>query len=78
MRLQRLSTLVLTLAVFTSHASAGGETHNWLAGDAIAKALAGKTIKGSYASGRAFTERYDVDGKVQYMEGGQAMGGTHV
>jgi hypothetical protein len=75
MRLRRLSTLVLAVALAAPCAGAGGETHNWLAGDAITKALAGKTIEGSYASGRVFTESYLKDGGVEYTEGGTSMGG---
>jgi hypothetical protein len=73
--LRQFSTLVASLGLCAIPASAGDDQHNWLAGEAITKALAGKTIEGSYASGRAFSERYNLDGKVQYAEGGQTMGG---
>lgn len=47
----------------------------WLQDAEIASALAGKTIDGRYASGRAFTERYNHDGRLQYMEEGATIGG---
>lgn len=48
----------------------------WLSADEISAALSGKTLEGRYASGRAFTERYKADGRVEYSEaGGMAAGG---
>lgn len=47
----------------------------WLRDAEITAALAGKTIDGRYASGRGFTEHYDPDGRVQYMEEGATIGG---
>lgn len=47
----------------------------WLSNAEIEAALSGKTIDGRYASGRAFSERYASDGRVQYMEAGATIGG---
>lgn len=47
----------------------------WLQNRDIATALAGKTLEGRYASGKAFTERYLDDGRIEYIEGGKTMGG---
>lgn len=47
----------------------------WLQDAEIASALTGKTIDGRYASGRSFSERYNTDGRVQYMEDGASIGG---
>lgn len=47
----------------------------WLSNAEIEAALSGKTIDGRYASGRAFSERYAPDGRVQYMEAGATIGG---
>jgi hypothetical protein len=47
----------------------------WLSNGDITAALAGKTLEGRYASGRAFVERYGADGRVEYLEKGQTIGG---
>jgi hypothetical protein len=47
----------------------------WLQNNDIATALAGKTLEGRYASGKAFTERYLDDGRIEYIEGGKTIGG---
>lgn len=47
----------------------------WLSNGEIMAALAGKTLEGRYASGRAFVERYGAGGRVDYLEKGQTIGG---
>lgn len=47
----------------------------WLQDRDIATAIAGKTLEGRYASGKAFTERYLDDGRIEYIEGGKTIGG---
>lgn len=42
----------------------------WLKADEMSSALAGKTLEGRYLSGRAFTERYGADGRLEYSEPG--------
>lgn len=74
------STLVLAVAVTLAVTGVPARAEEpqgplWLKGDAIARALDGKTIEGRYASGRAFTERYLSGGKVEYIERGQVTGG---
>jgi len=56
-------------------AGADNPSLRWLADGEIAAALKGKTIEGRYASGRAFTERYDLGGRVKYEEDGATIGG---
>ena len=68
-----LATLVLSLAVPVAR-TANAEAA-WLPGADISKALAGKTIEGRYASGRAFTETYLPDGRIEYIEQGMTIGG---
>lgn len=75
MRRSPLSTLVLTLAFAAAPAIANGTDGQWLAGEAIVAALAGKTIEGRYANGRSFIEHYQADGSVEYIEGAQSIGG---
>jgi hypothetical protein len=72
-KLNICATFVLVMT--TTVASAAGDAGVWLPDADIAAALGGKTIEGRYANGRAFTERYLTDGRVEYMENGQAMGG---
>lgn len=59
----------------SSFGAIGEPAQVWLLDAEIASALAGKTIDGRYASGRAFTERYEPDGRVQYIEEGATIGG---
>lgn len=62
-------TLIGTAAIFTIAAPASA-VQAWLSPDEITEALAGKTLEGRYASGKAFTERYHADGRVEYIENG--------
>jgi hypothetical protein len=73
MKLIKCATFVLILA--STAASAAGDAGVWLPDADITRALAGKTIEGRYANGRAFTERYLTDGRVEYIENGRAIGG---
>lgn len=67
--------VVLLLLTAKGPEGAGAEPL-WLKGDEISSALAGKTLEGRYATGRAFTERYRADGRVEYFEpGGVTAGG---
>ena len=50
-------------------------TPGWLDDGEIKASLTGKTLEGRYASGRAFTERYLADGRVEYVERGHTIGG---
>jgi hypothetical protein len=68
-----LSTLVLILAA-TGFAVAEGAA-GWLPDADIARALSGKTLEGRYANGKAFTERYLPDGRVEYIDGASSIGG---
>jgi hypothetical protein len=52
-----------------------GAAASWLQGAEISKSLGGKTLEGRYANGRAFTERYLPDGRIEYFEDGNAIGG---
>ena len=63
------------LGLTASVAAAEPGTSLWLPGDGIAQALTGKTLDGNYANGRAFTERYLANGRLEYIENGEAMGG---
>jgi len=63
------------MATFMPAVAIGESEPVWLQDAEIASALAGKTIDGRYASGRAFSERYDRDGRLQYMEDGATIGG---
>lgn len=79
--MRRFKALLLTgataglLTAASSFGAAGEPATIWLQDAEIASALTGKTIDGRYASGRAFYERYDRDGRVQYMEDGATIGG---
>lgn len=75
MHLRLLSLVIFSIIAVIAPAGAGDSPSPWLAESEIAAALSGKTIEGRYASGRAFTERYESDGRVQYMEGGATIGG---
>lgn len=48
---------------------------NWMQGHEIAEVFQGQTLEGRYASGKAFTERYQPDGRLEYLEGGSVTGG---
>lgn len=54
---------------------ARGGTTPWLADSDIQSTLAGKTIEGRYADGKAFTESYLPDGRIEYLDGGKKIGG---
>ncbi len=76
MTAHRLSTLVLALLAAATPAGADEpQGALWLKGDAIARALDGKTIEGRYTSGRPFTERYLSGGRVEYIERGHTTSG---
>ena len=47
----------------------------WLSGAEIIQQFKDATIDGRYASGKAFTERYAVGGRVTYKEPGVTLGG---
>ncbi|MEQ1669812.1 MAG: hypothetical protein ABL893_03045 [Hyphomicrobium sp.] len=70
-----VSVIGLTAGLPISAGHALDASRQWLAGSAIVDALSGKTIEGSYASGRAFIERYLPDGRVEYVEGNRMIGG---
>jgi hypothetical protein len=40
----------------------------WMDDAALRAAFAGRTIQGTYASGKAFTETYQADGGIEYRE----------
>ena len=67
--------LLLALAAVDTRAQAGEPGGLWLPGDRIVEALGGKTLGGRYANGRTFIERYLPDGRLEYSEDGQTMGG---
>ncbi len=54
---------------------ARGEAMPWLLDRDIESTLAGKTIEGRYADGKAFTESYLPDGRIEYLEGSKKIGG---
>ncbi len=66
-------TWLALLAAGFATAEAGSPT--WLHDSDIQSALAGKTIEGRYATGKAFTERYLPNGRIEYIEGGATIGG---
>ncbi|MFN0219831.1 MAG: hypothetical protein ACKVP4_13570 [Hyphomicrobium sp.] len=47
----------------------------WLNDSEILDVFHDRTIEGSYASGRSFTESYRANGSVEYSERGVSMGG---
>jgi hypothetical protein len=67
----------LAVLALTAVAQARGEgvPTAWLTGTEISNAIAGKTLEGRYANGRAFTERYGPDGRVEYFDDGRTIGG---
>ncbi len=71
----RLCAVLCAAFAAVTQAGAAEQAIAWLDGHEIASALAGKTLEGRYASGRAFTERYGPDGSIAYMEGGRTLGG---
>lgn len=68
---------LVTVAGVTGICRASLAGSAWLAPDEISAALAGKTLEGRYASGKAFTERYAADGRVEYSESGGISTGGH-
>lgn len=71
----RTSAVVIVVAMTASLQVHAGEA--WLAPDEISAALAGKTLEGRYATGKAFTEHYGADGRVGYKESGGFTTGGH-
>jgi hypothetical protein len=59
----------------SSVGAADGLSAEWLPGTEISRLLGGKMLEGRYASGRAFIERYLPDGRIEYLEDGNAIGG---
>ena len=47
----------------------------WMDGAELVQRLGGATIDGRYASGKAFTERYEPDGRLTYTEHSLTLGG---
>jgi hypothetical protein len=66
---------MFALLLTASAAVASESPAPWLPGRDIAEAIAGKTLEGRYANGRAFTERYLSDGRIEYIEQGLTIGG---
>lgn len=52
-----------------------GADGSWLSDDELLKHFKNATIDGRYASGKAFTESYRVDGSLNYVEPGVTLGG---
>lgn len=69
------SLYAVLLTIFVPMGAVGNPAPLWLKDAEISATLTGKTIDGRYASGRAFSERYNTDGRVQYMEDGETIGG---
>ncbi len=47
----------------------------WMDGAELVQRFGGATIDGRYASGKAFTERYEPDGRLTYTEHSLTLGG---
>ena len=74
--MQRLRALSICCGLVACAAvAAAAEPAAWLPGERITSALAGKTIAGRYANGRAFSETYRADGRIEYVENGRTSGG---
>lgn len=72
----KLATLVALLSIPATLALAGEvDGPLWLKDDAIKAALSGQTLEGRYANGRTFTESYQTNGRVAYVERGATIGG---
>ena len=72
----KIFTLVLVLSALSVLAPAkAAATAIWLGDNEIKDQLGGRTIEGRYASGRAFTETYLANGRVEYLEKGASIGG---
>jgi hypothetical protein len=56
-------------------ANRASAAHAWMTGPEIIQHFTGATIDGRYASGKAFTERYERDGRVSYVEPMLKLGG---
>ena len=65
----------LTAAVLVTFGTPSPAARAWLDGTELAERFGGATIDGRYASGKAFTERYDHDGHLTYTEHSRALGG---
>jgi hypothetical protein len=70
-----LRILLSTAAALILAGPALSEPMPWLPDSDIQSTLAGKTIEGRYADGKAFTESYLPDGRIEYLEGGKKIGG---
>ncbi|WP_246317227.1 hypothetical protein [Hyphomicrobium methylovorum] len=75
--LPRLAAVFLALALVGAGLSQRAQAVQtvWLTDSEITEHFADTTIDGRYASGRAFTERYDRDGRLTYIERGVTMTG---
>ena len=58
----------LAAAVLVTFGTPSPAARAWLDGTELAERFGGATIDGRYASGKAFTERYDHDGHLTYTE----------
>jgi hypothetical protein len=65
---------LLSLAVLM-FATPSPAARAWMDGAELVQRFGGATIDGRYASGRAFTERYDHDGSLTYTESRVTLGG---
>ena len=64
----------LTAAVLVTFGTPSPAARAWLDGTELAERFGGATIDGRYASGKAFTERYDHDGHLTYTEHSRTFG----
>jgi hypothetical protein len=71
--------LALAVAVFTGSGGSGWSVQSgemaWLSGADILRRFRNATLEGRYASGKAFVERYDANGRLSYAEEGLTIGG---
>ena len=74
-RMQRLIIWMAFLLLNSLSVRADNDFAIWLQGADISRALTGKTLEGRYGNGRAFTERYLSDGRIEYFENGAQIGG---
>lgn len=70
-----LLALIAQAAALITQTTAANALAAWLSESELRTALAGKTLDGQYANGRAFTESYGEDGRLWYLEAGNKIYG---
>jgi hypothetical protein len=70
----RIVAIAMTSAAATFVAAPAGSISAWL-GDVELQRFSNATIEGRYADGKAFTEHYNRDGRLAYIEANMRLGG---